>query len=635
MSTSPWDPQGTSAFGAAFESFLNQKCSQNEKVVEVRGSQPAHYSPAPPSSEVPPSRRGRKPKPKVNNSMGSSVPAVPIPVEPVRGSGSIETVAEETLKVRRSTTHHHNQKSSSSVAPLASVDSSDFSNFFSPVKVSKEETLAESCEVTKRVNRYLQQVENQTPAPRVWSSLPGTSASLGTSVVEVKKKSNLELIKSETLFVPDQSHQCTLCAKTFASEARLVAHQASHTEPQFPCSKCGKAFKKEASLRFHNCNDLDTSVKRKRRRKEVVEGEKLLVEEGDSFVEANVSFKEGQEHVGEPDIGPIIESIELDVDVVPLQYFVDFQPGVAVESGNLPWLEEVMVEIDDEKTLEEMVAKEQRIFQVVEVVREREQLVVFADVEDQQDLLPTKSLPEWSDEVVSLCGWKQEDVMGIIEGEMRSCAHLNEDSDKPVLFPWQKIPSQWEKDQAAREERLKERKAEEAAEMWKKQALLMGGGPVKDSDSLSQDKAKTKAVIGGERSSSYTSRNSTYFDTSVIQAGSDDDSNEEEWTPEGSAHRKKRKDTAARSSKKQHGKQNPKFKDIRHENKANDKNKSGVGESELKEAVRGERLDKADERTTCEEQATGMDNAGIVETKSGEVAMSTAPKSLILHSTLC
>ena len=225
MSTSPWDPQGTSAFGAAFESFLNQKCSQNEKVVEVRGSQPAHYSPAPPSSEVPPSRRGRKPKPKVNNSMGSSVPAVPIPVEPVRGSGSIETVAEETVKVRRSTTHHHNQKSSSSVAPLASVDSSDFSNFFSPVKVSKEETLAESCEVTKRVNRYLQQVENQTPAPRVWSSLPGTSASLGTSVVEVKKKSNLELIKSETLFVPDQSHQCTLCAKTFASEARLVAHQ--------------------------------------------------------------------------------------------------------------------------------------------------------------------------------------------------------------------------------------------------------------------------------------------------------------------------------------------------------------------------------------------------------------------------
>ena len=115
MSTSPWDPQGTSAFGAAFESFLNQKgSSQNEKVVEVRGSQPAHYSPAPSSSEVPPSRRGRKPKPKVNNSMMSSVPAVPITAEPFRGSGLIETVAEETPKVRRSAAQHHNQESRSS-----------------------------------------------------------------------------------------------------------------------------------------------------------------------------------------------------------------------------------------------------------------------------------------------------------------------------------------------------------------------------------------------------------------------------------------------------------------------------------------------------------------------------------------
>merc|ERR1719495_789515 len=138
--------------------------------------------------------------------MMSSVPAVPITVEPFRGSGLIETVAEEMPNVRRSAAQHHNQDSNSSAAPLASVDSSDFANFFSPVKAAvKEETLAESCEVTKRVNRYLQKVENQTPAPRAWSSLPGTSASLGTSVVEVKKN-NLELIKSETLFVPDQSY---------------------------------------------------------------------------------------------------------------------------------------------------------------------------------------------------------------------------------------------------------------------------------------------------------------------------------------------------------------------------------------------------------------------------------------------
>ena len=90
-----------------------------------------------------------------------------------------------------------------------------------------------------------------------------------------------------------------------------------------------------------------------------------------------------------------------------------------------------------------------------------------------------------------------------------------------------------------------------------------------------------------------------------------------------------------RSSQKQHGKHHPKSKDIRYENKANDKNKSGMGESELKVAVRGKKLDKADEKTTCEEQATGLVKAGIDETKSGEVLMSIAPKSLILHSTLC
>ena len=90
-----------------------------------------------------------------------------------------------------------------------------------------------------------------------------------------------------------------------------------------------------------------------------------------------------------------------------------------------------------------------------------------------------------------------------------------------------------------------------------------------------------------------------------------------------------------RSSQKQHGKQYPKSKDIRYENKANDKNKSRMGGSELKEAVRAEKLDKADEKTTCEEQATGLDKVGIDETKSGEVLMSKAPKSLILHSTLC
>ena len=59
-----------------------------------------------------------------------------------------------------------------------------------------------------------------------------------------------------------------------------------------------------------------------------------------------------------------------------------------------------------------------------------------------------------------------------------------------------------------------------------------------------------------------------------------------------------------------------------------------MGGSELKEAVLGEKLDKADEKTTCEEQATGLDKVGNDDTKSGENLMSIAPKSLILHSTL-
>ena len=65
-------------------------------------------------------------------------------------------------------------------------------------------------------------------------------------------------------------------------------------------------------MRFHNCNDLDSSLKKKRRKREVVEVEKLLVEDGDTFVEASAPPKEVLEQEREPDIGPIVEGIELD-----------------------------------------------------------------------------------------------------------------------------------------------------------------------------------------------------------------------------------------------------------------------------------------------------------------------------------
>ena len=96
----------------------------------------------------------------------------------------------------------------------------------------QEETLSESCEMTKRVSNFLKRVEQQHQAPGVWSSLPGPSdvhQGPKPRVVQVKK-GNLELVKSETLFVPasvDISSPCTLCAKVFASEARLAAHQVT------------------------------------------------------------------------------------------------------------------------------------------------------------------------------------------------------------------------------------------------------------------------------------------------------------------------------------------------------------------------------------------------------------------------
>ena len=281
----------------------------------------------------------------------------------------------------------------------------------------------------------------------------------------------------------------------------------------------------------------------------MVEVEKLLVEEGDRFVEASASPKEELvEQEREVNIGPIVECVELDLDVVELQYTVNFLPGVAVEQGNLPWLEEEMVEVD---ALEEMVFRDQRLFEVVEVVKEREQLVIMVDNE-AAEVKDSRPIPEWSEEVASLCGWKHMEVLEVIQDQMKEGLKTDEVTSEFSPFPWQLVPSQWEKEEKARKEKQEEKKAEEAAEMWKKQALKM---------SLPKDSTKeeplSRPVKSSNRSSSYGSRTSTYFDKSIIQvsivclptwfgsniylvntqAGSGDDSDEEDWTPEGAAHR--------------------------------------------------------------------------------------------------
>ena len=243
--------------------------------------------------------------------------------------------------------------------------------------------------------------------------------------------------------------------------------------------------------------------------------EKLLVEEGDRFVEARhaPAPKEEVELEREPDIGPIVEGIELDLDVEALHYIVNFLPGVAVEEGNLPWLEEEMVEVVEGKgALEEMLFRDQRLFEVVEVIKEREQLVIMVDTEVEADVINSGSIHEWSEEVANLCGWKHMEVLEIIEQQMKEELETDEGTIKPLPFPWQLVPSQWEKEEEVRKENQEEKKAEEAAEMWKKQALLM---------SLPKNSTKeehiTTPVTNRGRSSSYGSRTSTYFDTSVVQ----------------------------------------------------------------------------------------------------------------------
>ena len=241
----------------------------------------------------------------------------------------------------------------------------------------------------------------------------------------------------------------------------------------------------------------------------MVEVEKLLVEDGDSFVEASAPPKEVLEQEREPDIGPIVECIELDLDVVELHYTVKFLPGVAVEEGNLPWLEEeTEVEVEEKKeALEEMLSRDQRLFEVVEVVKEREQLVVMVDI-DAAEVKDSRSLPAWSEEVASLCGLKHMEVLEIIEKQMKEGLETDEGTVELAPFPWQLLPSQWEKGEKARKEKQEEKRAEEAAEMWKKQALMM---------SLPKEVNSSTPVTSIGRSSSYGSRTSTYFDKSVLQ----------------------------------------------------------------------------------------------------------------------
>ena len=95
---------------------------------------------------------------------------------------------------------------------------------------------------------------------------------------------------------------------------------------------------------------------------------------------------------------------------------------------------------------------------------------------------------------------------------MKEVLESDEGTVELASFPWQLLPSQWEKEEKARKEKQEEKKAEEAAEMWKRQALMMS----LPKDSTKEVNSSTPETIKG-RSSSYGSRTSTYFDKSVLQ----------------------------------------------------------------------------------------------------------------------
>ena len=95
---------------------------------------------------------------------------------------------------------------------------------------------------------------------------------------------------------------------------------------------------------------------------------------------------------------------------------------------------------------------------------------------DEEDLLlgmtrEQEKLSDWSSEVAKLCGLEELEVRTVWEGGE------DENSNKAPPFPWQLVPSLWEEKEKVRREKevakREENRGLEAAEMWKRQAMLL------------------------------------------------------------------------------------------------------------------------------------------------------------------
>ena len=514
---SPW-----SAGMSAFESFLNNK-SMGEVAEVAEIAEEVAVLPSPATVRRAPAVSKQRQQlaspmvasPKVASPMvASPMVASPMVSSPMMASSFVASPKVDQGRARMETPE-----------VTGSSEATELATFFSPVKAaapvpaaSAQVTLSETSEGATKVRA--RKLKTQRP-----------------------KQDNLALVRSETIFVPAEapvleeasSHPCSLCDNTFASSVQLIEHKASHTSQKvFACDQCGKNWKREAGLANHTCTGH--SARKRRRRKNV---EELLV--GGTGEEGGLGEVAGPLEEQEPDIGPIVESVEVEVEVTPLHYTIEFLglQGLAVEVGNLPWLEEDLP--GEEEVLETR--------DLVEVIREVEGLTVSWDEEVQVQ----EKLPEWEEEVAKLCGIGLEEVREVME------VVVEVKTTKPEPFPWQLVPSEWQKEVVLRREReeqrkveeaakAKERKEEETAAMWRRQAALLHSSKAQEEN---KEETEEKEAPTATKKSDKSLSTFAYFNTAAVEVGdslillisvsglppcaqvnSGEESEEEEWLPE-------------------------------------------------------------------------------------------------------
>ena len=193
---------------------------------------------------------------------------------------------------------------------------------------------------------------------------------------------------------------------------------------------------------------------------------------------------------------------------------------MAVEDGNLPWLEEDLPEQSLLEPYTRPLGRKRRLPEggvveevgslctsgVLELVQELEGLTVLLEQEEQEELLQAK-LSDWSVEVAKLCGLEEEEVREVWSEEQE----VPQKTACP--FPWQLVSSKWQEEEAVRKEKeetaRKEAKERETAELWRRQALLLDNKKTINQEvDLNSSKAREVSL-----------NKFAYFNTSAVEVG--------------------------------------------------------------------------------------------------------------------